>query len=169
VRRETLDHGAILNLAAKYLARKAGARLSDCTEASRFPVVDSYRAGGDAEEEYLLNRVTFLWRADSTEDNRPVSIVGSFDNLWDATPLETVLFDGGATPYRAATVQVPKGQVHVYKLLLDGQAVLDPINPQRTVLDNGIEWSRFFTQQCAIPISFENWEELMLFMFGGYD
>ena len=89
-------------------------------------------------------------------------MVGSFDNLWDATPLDPVLFDGQPTLYRAATVLVPKGQIHTYKFLVDGQPTLDPINPQRIVLDNGIEWSRFFTQQCANPVSFEAWELVIL-------
>ena len=30
------------------------------------------------------------------------------------------------------------------------------------MLDNGIEWSRFFTEQCAIPVSFESWELAIL-------
>jgi hypothetical protein len=64
--------------------------------------------------------------------------------------------------YRAATVLVPKGQVHHYKFVADGQPVLDAINPQRVVLDNGIEWSRFFTDQCAIPVSFERRELAIL-------
>jgi len=59
-------------------------------------------------------------------------------------------------------VLVPAGQLHTYKFLVAAQPVLDPINPQRTVLDNGIEWSRFFTQRCAVPVSFEIWELAIL-------
>jgi hypothetical protein len=162
VQREALDHTGVLNLAGKYLARRPDAPVSDYAEPWRFPIIDSYRAGRDAALEYGLNRVTFVWRAASGDDNRAVSVIGTFDNLWDATPLEPVQFDGAPTLYRAATVLVPKGQIHTYKFLADGELALDPINPQRTVLDNGIEWSRFFTQQCAIPVSFEAWELAIL-------
>jgi hypothetical protein len=57
---------------------------------------------------------------------------------------------------------IPKGQVHSYKFLADGQPMLDPVNPQRTVLDNGMEWSRFFTEQCSVPISLESRELAIL-------
>src|ERR1700704_6641684 len=142
MQREPLDHIGALNLAAKYLARRPDAPLSDYAEPWRIPTVD-------ADRSFRLNRVTFVWRAESGDDNRTVSVVGSFDNLWDSTPLEPV-------------VLVSQGQVHTYKFLVDGQPVLDPINPQRTVLDNGIEWSRFFTQGCATPVSFETWELAIL-------
>ena len=154
MQREPLDHMKVLNFAGNYLARRADAPLSDCAESWRFPMVDSHRAGPDAGARYRLNQVTFVWRAAAADDTRTVSVVGSFDNLWDATPLDPVLFVGTSTLYRAATVLVPKGQVHTYKFMVDGETVLDPINPQRTVLDNGIEWSRFFTEQCPIPVSF---------------
>jgi hypothetical protein len=155
MQREPLDHIGALNLAAKYLARRPDAPLSDYAEPWRIPTVD-------ADRSFRLNRVTFVWRAESGDDNRTVSVVGSFDNLWDSTPLEPVLFDAHRTLYRAAVVLVSQGQVHTYKFLVDGQPVLDPINPQRTVLDNGIEWSRFFTQGCATPVSFETWELAIL-------
>ena len=44
---------------------------------------------------------------------------------------------------------------------MDSRA-LDPINPQRALLDNGSEWSRFFTEQCVTPLSFERWELVIL-------
>ncbi len=158
MKHEPLDHTSVLNLAGKYLARRADAPAGDYAEPWRFPIVDSNRVGGDR----ALNRVTFVWRAATMDDRRSVAVVGTFDNLWDATPLEPVLFDGAPTLYRAVTVLVPKAQVHIYKFLADGQPALDPINPQRCVLDNGIEWSRFFTEQCAIPISFESRELAVL-------
>src|SRR5262249_50066804 len=128
----------------------------------RFPMVESFRAGRDVEAEYAQNRVTFVCRASGRDDRRSVAVVGTFDDLWNMMPLEPVLFDGAPTLYRAATVLVPKGQVHTYKFLLDGEPSLDPINPQRVTLDNGIEWSRFFTHLCAKPISFESWELAIL-------
>jgi hypothetical protein len=141
VKRESLDHTGVLNLAGKYLARRTDAA-GDYAEPWRFPIVESYHAGNDRTGEYWLNRVTFVWRASAEDDRRAISVVGSFDNLWDATPLDPVVFDGQPTLYRAATVLVPKGQIHTYKFLVDGQPTLDPVNPQRIVLDNGIEWSR---------------------------
>jgi hypothetical protein len=158
MQREPLDHTAVLNLAGKYLARYPGAPVADYAEAWRFPVIDSHHSGDD----YRWNRVTFVWRAVAPDDRRSVSVVGTFDTLWDTTPLEPVLFDGQTTLYRAATVLVPKGQVHVYRFLVDGQTMPDPINPQRVVLDNAVEWSRFFTDQCAIPVSFDSHELAIL-------
>jgi hypothetical protein len=158
VQTEPLDHTGVLNLAGKYLARRADAPVADYAEPWRFPVVDSPHAGNDPD----LNRVTFVWRAGGGDDRRPVAVVGTFDSLWDATPLEPVLFDGQPTLYRAATVLIRKGQAHIYKFLVDGQAMADPINPQRVVLDNGVEWSRLFTEQCAISVSFESWELAIL-------
>ena len=158
MKREPLDHSSVLNFAGKYLARGPDAPGTDYAEAWRFPIVDGYRSN-TAEP---VNLVTFVWRATAIDDRRPISVVGTFDNLWDATPLEPVLFDGQPTLYRAATVLISKGQVHLYKFMVDGQSAPDPINPQRTVLDNGVEWSRFFTDLCAVPVSFESWELAIL-------
>jgi hypothetical protein len=162
VKREPLNHAGVLNLTAKYLARRPDALLSDCPESWRFPIVESYRAGHDAGADYRVNRVTFVWRAASADDGKAVAVIGGFDNLWDTTPLEPVMFDGAPTSYRAVTVLVPKGQIHTYKFMMDGQSVLDPINPRRTVLDNGVEWSHFFTDECVSPVSFESWELAIL-------
>ena len=159
---EVLDHVFILNFATKYLARRSDAPLSDVAEPWRFPIIDGYYNSQDPDSGYGLNRVSFVWRAASPDDHRQVSVVGTFDNLWEATPLQPVLFDGQPTLYRAATVVIPKGQVHSYKFLADGQPMLDPVNPQRTVLDNGMEWSRFFTEQCSVPISLESRELAIL-------
>ena len=157
VKREPLDHTGVLNLAAKYLTRRADAAIGEYAEPWRFPIIEANRADGDRG----LNQVTFVWRT-TADDARAVAVVGTFENLWDTTPLEPVLFDAAATGYRAATVLVPKAQVHHYRFLVDGQPALDPINPQRGVLDNGIEWSRFFTEHCAIPVSFERREFAIL-------
>ena len=50
----------------------------------------------------------------------------------------------------------------MYKFMVDGQSRLDPINPQRVMLDDGKTWSRFFTQLCTVPITFERWEMALL-------
>lgn len=56
------------------------------------------------------------------------------------------------------TVVVPKGEVHQYKYVVDGEIRLDEVNPQRVILENGQPWSRFFTHLCCIPLTFERWE-----------
>lgn len=156
-----LDHDRILNFAGKYLARRPDAPVAEYAEPWRFPLIDS-SWGGNENQGYTSNTVTFVWVADASADTTPISVVGTFDNLWDATPLHSVMFDGEPTRYRAATVLVPKGQMHTYKFLRAGVGLLDPINPQRAVLDNGSEWSRFFTEQCVAPLSFERWELAIL-------
>jgi hypothetical protein len=64
----------------------------------------------------------------------------------------------GPPAYFAVTVTAPRRGVFVYKFLVDNQAEIDPTNPQRVRLDNGIEWSRFFTWECSQPVVFERWE-----------
>ena len=162
VDRQLLDHLGVLNAVGKYLARRPDAPVSEYCEAWRFPMIGTHRTAAGAAGESDLNRVTFVWRADAPSDQTPVSVVGTFDDLWRATPLDVVMFNGEPTAWRAVTVLVPKGQVHTYKFLRDRQTVLDPINPQRKKLDDGIEWSRFFTDNCATPISFERWELAIL-------
>lgn len=159
---EALNHVGVLNFAAKYLSRRPNASVSEYAESWRFPLVDTFRAGKDITAEYRLNRVTFVWVASAGSDATPVSVVGTFDDLWDRTPLATVKVNGEPTAYRAVTVLIPKGQVHTYKFLVDGKPILDPINPQRTIVENGVEWSRFFTQMCAVPLTFEDWEIAIL-------
>ena len=160
--RQPLDHLGVLNAVGKYLARRPDAPISEYCEAWRFPMIGTHRTAAGAAGESDLNRVTFVWRADAPSDQTPVSVVGTFDDLWRSTLLDVVRFDGEPTAWRAATVLVPKRQVHTYKFLRGGQTVLDPINPQRKKLDDGIEWSRFFTENCATPISFEPWELAIL-------
>jgi hypothetical protein len=156
-----LDHIDVLNHAAKYLSRDVRVGRGVYAEAWRFPLVGSFRDNTTANGD-RLNRVTFVWIADSADDARNATVTGTFGDLWDSIPLEVVRFNGQATRFRALTVGVPKGQVHTYKFLVEGRPTLDPINPQRSVLDNGVEWSRFFTEECSLPLSFEDWELSLL-------
>jgi hypothetical protein len=71
-------------------------------------------------------------------------------------------FDSEDTGYRAASVGVPKGELHTYKYFMGGQYVLDPINPQRVRLENGRLWSRFFTDDYLQPLILEPWEHQLL-------
>ena len=144
------DDVAILNVCAKYLARDDGRS----AEAWRFPIVDSYSDGVDATSSYAFNEVSFVYGLARLPSPLAVAIVGTFANLYDPLPLRRI----GETPFWTLTAVVPKGEVHTYKFIVDGVPTLDPINPQRTTLDNGREWSRFFTQLASQPLSFERWE-----------
>src|SRR5262245_5778433 len=91
VNREPLDHTGVLNVAGKYPMRRPDAPLSDYAEPWRFPIIDAHHTETDGAR---LNHVTFVWRAASRDETDSIAVVGSFDNLWNAIPLETVLFDG---------------------------------------------------------------------------
>jgi hypothetical protein len=148
----------VLNHCTRFLARDRG----PIAEPFHFPVIDTHWDGQSAEESYRFNDVTFVYDASGSRPTQ-VRVVGSFGALYDLVPLRSVDFLGEATGLWAVTVRVPKGQVHSYKFVLDAATVtLDPVNPQRTRLDNGEEWSRFFTHGCAVPISFEPWEARLL-------
>ncbi|GHC32320.1 gluconate 2-dehydrogenase subunit 3 family protein [Streptomyces cinnamoneus] len=157
------DDQYVLNHCTKYLARDTSDPRHDfgqygpgdpraaLCEAWRFPVVDTHWDGVSAESSYPFNDVTFV------HDGRAaapavVTVTGTFGPLHAPVPLRPLLFAGEPTGFFAVTVRVPKGQVHTYKLGVDGAYVVDPVNPQRTVLDNGETWSRFFTDACAVPL-----------------
>ena len=165
----------ILNYCAKYLARESvdprhnfgqydssDPRGRIC-EPWRFPLIDGHSDGRDFIASYAFNDVTLIYAAPFQQPvPREVGVVGTFAKLYEPLPLQRLLFQGSETPYFAVTVVVPKGEVHTYKFVVDGQPELDPVNPQRVVLDNGRTWSRFFTQNCTQPISLERWEGALL-------
>lgn len=169
------DDQDILNHCTKYLARDVreprhnfgqydpdDLRARVC-EAWRFPLIDGHRSGEDFLRDYALNDVTFVFWLDS-QPARPnnVGVIGTFASLYDPIPLRPLKFLDVETPFLAVTVGVPKGEVHTYKFLVDGEPIVDPVNPQLQVLDNGRVWSRFFTENCTQPISFETWEYTLL-------
>jgi hypothetical protein len=153
---QTLDHTYVLNFTTKYLLRNGDTL--QYTEPWRFPIVESTKPDISAPTQTSFDLVTFVWAARDAADNRPVSVVGTFDNLWAGIRLEPVLFDSEPTRFRAVTLRVPSGRVYIYKFIVDGRTVPDPINPQRVRLDNGIEWSRLLTRYCSTPVSLESWE-----------
>ncbi|MGB0384687.1 MAG: gluconate 2-dehydrogenase subunit 3 family protein [Ardenticatenaceae bacterium] len=133
------------------------------SEGWRFPVVDSYSDGNDAVGSYGFNEVTFIYR--HPDDNvfpQQVSVMGTFANLYDPLPMRSVQFLGEEIGYYTTTIVIPKGEVHRYKYFVDGQLILDPVNPQRVTLSNGKTWSRFFTQLCAVPLVLERSEIALL-------
>jgi hypothetical protein len=164
------DDQYVLNHCTKFLARdnkdtrhNFGQFTDDdprsrIAEPWRFPVIDSYSNGKDFVKSYSSNVVTFVYQQPGATPPKDVAVIGTFANLYQPIPLKPVNFIGEATGYYALSIVVPKGEFHTYKFIVDGQAIIDPINPQRAQLDNGQLWSRFFTQLCTEPLNFEDWE-----------
>lgn len=169
------DDQYVLNHCTKFLARDSTDRRhdfghlapddqrADICEPWRFPVVDSHRGEGeDRETAYRLNDVTFVFRPDQGQAPEDVAVVGTFAGLYEPVALRRLAVTDRAAAYHTVTVVVPKGEMHLYKFLVDGQALIDPVNPQRVTLDNGREWSRFFTHQCTLPLTLEHADRILL-------
>ena len=155
----------VLNHCTKYLARDpqpprhdflntdgghARATYADCW---RFPVVDASATGPD------WNDVTFVYRVpDGGPVPQRVAVVSTIDRLHE--PL--VLRHLGDTPFFAASVVTPRMRRYRYRVLVDGRAELDSINPQTETLVTGEVWSSFFTWSYNQPITFERWEFVIL-------
>ncbi|MDQ3154548.1 MAG: gluconate 2-dehydrogenase subunit 3 family protein [Actinomycetota bacterium] len=167
------DDQYVLNHCTRFLARDGDERRHDfgqytaddprgkLCEAWRYPIIDSYSDGASVEASYAYNAVTFVYdgRADAATD---VAVTGTFTELHAQADLRPVAFLGEPSGIWALSVRVPKGQVHSYKLRVDGAWRTDPINPQSVVLDNGRTWSRFFTEGCQIPLSFSRHDRELL-------
>ena len=151
------DDQYVLNHCTRFLARDAG----PTSEPFHFPVVDTHWDGQSVETSYRFNDVTFVYDARGNQV-RDVAVVGPFADLYAPVPMRSIAFVGEPTGIWAVTIRVPKGQAHPYKFVVDGTPKLDPVSPQRQRLDNGEEWSRFFTHGCAFPIVFEDWEMRLL-------
>jgi hypothetical protein len=126
------------------------------SEIWRFPVIDAHRKEGD-EQSFYFNEVTFVY-FDINNQYDTVEIVGTFDKLYAPISLNRL----ADTRFFTLSCKIPKGEVHYYKFIADGRQMLDPVNPQRQILNNGVEWSRFFTHYCNVPLSFERWEWTIL-------
>lgn len=167
------DDQYVLNHCTRFLARDGEERRHDfgqydaddprarVCEAWRYPLVDSFFDGESVQASYGFNAVTFVYdgRARPAED---VAVTGTFAELHAATALRRVAFLGEPSGIWSITVRVPKGQVHTYKLRIDGSWQVDPLNPQVVELDNGRRWSRFFTEGCQIPLTFTRRERELL-------
>lgn len=163
------DSGYILNYCAKHLARdnadprhsywgtyddQPRARVS---ESWRFPIIDSH--DGTDVDAYEWNDVSFVYTVPREgEPPASVEVVTTCHVLYEPISLEPV----DDSIYRSVTLKVRKGERHRYKLLVDGVAILDPLNPQTEMLSSGDVWSSFFTWACTQPISFEPWEVVLL-------
>jgi hypothetical protein len=157
------DDQYVLNHCTRFLARDStdprhnfgqyepsDPRATVC-EAWRFPVVDSHFDGVSAVSSYGFNDVTFVYDGRASRPSS-VGVVGTFGDLYATVPLRPVRFLRVDTGLQTVTLRVPKAQVHIYKFAVDGRFVLDPINPQRSIADNGQPWSRFFTDACQVPL-----------------
>ncbi|SDW90592.1 gluconate 2-dehydrogenase subunit 3 family protein [Nitrosomonas communis] len=168
------DPEYVLNHCTKYLARdntdprhNFGQFGSDDTKARiaeswRFPLIDTYSDGTSSKSNYAVNQVTFVYQNRDVVSPVSIGVIGTFATLYEPIPLRPIQFLGENTGYFALTVIVPKAEVHLYKYLVNNQYIIDPINPQRVTLDNNKTWSRFFTQFCTQPLSFEDWEYAIL-------
>ena len=167
------DDQYVLNHCTRYLARDGDEARHDfgqyepgdprarIAEAWRYPIVDSYHDPQLGEGSYAFNSVTFVHDARRTPA-AGVAVTGSFTELHDPVALRPIEFLGEPSGIWALSVRVPKGQVHTYKLRVDGAWSVDPINPQVVTLDNGREWSRFFTEGCQIPLTLARRERDLL-------
>jgi hypothetical protein len=164
------DNIYILNHCTKYLARdNSDARhnygqydtddpRATISEAWRFPIVDAYYDGKDYEASHAFNIVTFIYVNRNGRLGSDISVLGTFADLFSPVPLSQV----EDSIYWAVTVVVPKGESHRYKFMVGSRAMLDPVNPQKTISSDGSQWSRFFTEYCTDSLSFERWEILIL-------
>jgi hypothetical protein len=167
------DPEYVLNFCAKHLSRAtepppaadedaADAFRREIAEAWRFPIIGLLRDLDVASEADDFNLVTFVYKV-IPGDLTPVSILGTFSSLCEPLPLRPVFFEGEDTGYRAISVAIPKGELHTYKLLVEGKYFPDPINPQRAQLKNDRLWSRFFTDEYLQPVILELWELRLLY------
>jgi hypothetical protein len=130
------------------------ARVSECW---RFPIVDSY--DGAEADRYEWNDVTFVYAmARDAQAPASVELICTAATLHTPLALERV----GDSIYWACTLKVRKGERHRYVFLVDGQIVLDAVNPQTQKTPTGESWSSFFTWACTEPITFERWEFVIL-------
>jgi hypothetical protein len=162
----------LLSRCTKYLARfntdrrhaygTQEAHRDRIAEAWRFPIIDTYAGGvaalSDPTSWAGFNEVTFVYSSTGSAPNS-VGVIGTFAQLHTPIPMQQANFEGEPTAYWTVTYAVPKGEMHRYRFVVDGAApVNDPVNPQQVTLDNGVVWSRFFTESFTGPLSFERWE-----------
>ena len=155
------DESYYFNQCAKHLARgpanaQGAANLSAISEAWRFPIIDTGPSEG-------TNCVSFVYDIERSPVKGAPSVVGTFHALFEPIPLRRLRFLGQDSAYFAITAVVPTREIHRYKFKIDNQLVLDPINPQRVNLDDGSEWSRFFTDETLRPVTFESWQLRLMY------
>lgn len=159
----------VLNHCTKLLARDTtdarhsyfgtydGQPRASVSEAWRFPIIDTHDGPGDDRHEW--NDVTFVFAGPADQDGpASVGVLTTCHALHEPLPLERV----GDSRYRARALKVHGGRRHRYRFVVDGQAMLDPLNPQVAVQPSGEAWSTFFTWAYNQPVTFEPWEYALL-------
>ena len=174
------DDQEILNYCTKYLARfnndprhsygppGTSAPRDRIAEAWRFPVIGAYGGGASGIQSPAdfsgYNEVTFIYNGSDPQSPVSVSVIGTFNTLYEPLPLRRAMFDGEPSRYFSLSYVIPQGQVHRYRFIVDNQyPVNDAINPQEEMLDNGAVWSRFFTDSFTSPVVMEPWELDLLY------
>jgi hypothetical protein len=152
-----MDDDYYLNYCAKVLSRKQAS--ASASALWQFPIVDTH------DNDKRINKISFIFQDVTTTNgsNADVGIIGTFSNLHTPVPLRQIQYMGESTPYHALTITIEHGEVHRYLLTVNGEVLLDPLNPQTVTLDNKQTWSRFFTHYCSTPLSFEEWELNILY------
>lgn len=152
----TKDATDVFNYCTKYLVRD---RSNDETmgEGWRFPLVATVLQGDNAQTS-LFNEVTFIYHNKDKINIDRIELVGSFLPLYKSMPLTPVKYDNEDTDFFYLTLIIPIGKGFYYRFRINGTDVLDPINPQKITLNNGKEWSFFFTDYFNNSTEFEGWE-----------
>lgn len=150
----------IFNYSTKYLVRDEA---SGCAvnEGWRFPLIATILH--DSEPVGHFNEVSFVYRATPEQPVDSVQVAGSFIPLYTTLPLQEISWEGEGTGMYYLTVSLPVGKGYYYRFLVNGQPVLDPVNPQRHTQPNGSEWSFFFTDFYNYSNEFEEWELNLLY------
>jgi hypothetical protein len=143
----------LLSLCTKYLAHSAlriDGVFRPATEPWHYPLIES-TIPVDGCQDPGWNDVTFVYLRREGSDPKHVSVIGTFLPLYEPVPLRAAQFRGKDTRYFSVSVSIPKRQFHTYRFLVDGILECDSINPQIRRLDNGVEWSCFFTEEYSRP------------------
>ena len=160
------DPDYILNQCTKYLARgkvcftdSPGTpqdNISTVAESWRFPLVSP--ALDPKGMTGTINEVTFIYFAGAGKTVDRVSVYGSFAPMYQTLDLVAIPYRNSPSGYYALTLLVPAGKGYYYRFRVNGGDLPDPVNPQRIVLENGKEWSFFFTDYYNYSVEFEEWE-----------
>lgn len=143
----------LLSFCTKYLAhggQVVGGTRRPMTEPWRFPLIQSADVS-DSDNPAGWNEVTFIYLRRNSEAWKEVSVIGTFRCLYDPVALRPVQFMGKETKYLSVSFLIPKRQFHTYRFLVGDTPQNDLINPQTRRLDNGSNWSCFFTEEYASP------------------
>lgn len=123
-----------------YLGRLPRSELGRFMEGWRFPVIELDLSGPEPR-----NNVTFVYRAESLNAiPTRVNLIANFSAGYEAIPLQRI----DDSIYFSHTRPFAFGSCYRYLYEVDGNLVLDPVNPQQEKDLDGRPWSRFFCWYC---------------------